>query len=64
MITLRTWPPIHLSREKEAEVCRRVAQLELSPDPLDKQAAFALKTHFDLDDVWIEDEKAQIRGDY
>lgn len=62
--TIRTWPPIHLDRDKEAEVCERVAQLELSNDPLDLQAAFVLKAHFDLDDVWIEDAKAELQGKY
>lgn len=60
----RVWPPIDLTPVKEAEVCYRVAQLELSPDPVDNLAAIALRAHFDLDDVWIQDIKHELQGDY
>jgi hypothetical protein len=54
-------PPIRLTEDDEIDLCRHVAELELAGDYF---AARILRDEYDLDDVWIEDFKAQIEGRY
>jgi hypothetical protein len=60
-VRLSAHAEVRLCEADEIDMCRHVAELELAGDYF---AAAILRDEYDLDDVWIEDIKAEMEGRY